>query len=252
MKSFFCALGEFALYSVRILVRIFDPRRYRLRAVVDQMSRVGVESLTVVNLCAFAIGLVLVVQTTAMLARFGAEARLPTIIATSFVREIGPLFAAIMLTGRVGTGVAAEIGSMVVTEQIDAYRVFGADPLAKLAVPRVIAMTVMLPALTVIACVIGMFSGYLVFCVLERGMSGTLYIQRAVMEISRVDVAGMLIKGMAFGGLIGLISTYIGFRTPRATEAVGQSATATMVRGVLAVLLMDLILTKALLTLGEP
>src|SRR5262245_61962913 len=146
----FSALGEFGLF-VGSVARAVVLRRFPLRALLRQMERVGVESLTVVNLCAFFIGMVLVAQISALLAKFGAKTEAGSIIGLSFVREIGPVFAAIMFTGRVGTGVAAELGSMQATEQIDALRVMGADPVERLIVPRVLAATIMLPALTVIA-----------------------------------------------------------------------------------------------------
>lgn len=249
MKSFFSSLGAFAIYSLRVLKRV-GSGGYGARSVADQMHRIGVESLSVVNLCAFAIGVVLVVQTSELLARFSAKAELPTIVGVSFVREIGPIFAAIMFCGRVGTGIAAEIGSMVVTEQIDAYRAFGADPLAKLAAPRVLAMTLMLPALTVLACVVGISSGYLVTLLNGEAVSGLLYLEHSLSELSRIDVAGALLKGATFGATIGLIATYVGFRTPRATEAVGVSATNTMVLAVLAVLVLDIVLTQGLILAG--
>jgi len=248
MKSFFCALGDFAVFAARVLRRMLTGG-YRLRALTDQMHRIGVESLTVVNLCAFSIGLVLVVQTTALLARFSATAELPGILTTAFVREIGPIFAAIMFIGRIGTGIAAEIGSMVVTEQIDAYRMFGADPLARLAAPRVLAMTIMLPALTVIACVVGVCSGYFV-SFLDAGASATLYLGKALGSLTLLDVVGLLVKGATFGLLIGLVATHMGFRVRPATEAVGAAATNTMVRGVLVVLVTDLLLTKFFLLVG--
>ena len=249
MKSFFCALGQFGSYTASVGSRLFQ-RSYSPRELLVQMHRIGVESLTVVNLCAFSIGLVMVVQTAHLLSRFNAEAHLSGIITTSFVREIGPVFAAIMFAGRIGTGIAAELGSMVVTEQIDAYRVFGTDPIAKLAVPRVIATAVMLPALTVIACVVGVFSGFLV-SVFDEGIPGKLFVETAAANLTRLDVIGCLAKGTVFGLVIGLVATHIGLRTRRATEAVGDSATRTMVFSVLGVLLADLILTKMLLSLAE-
>ena len=245
MKSFFCAFGSFGLYGLAVVRRLLT-RGCNPRELLVQMHRIGVESLTVVNLCAFSIGLVMVIQTAAMLARFNAETQLSGIITASFVREIGPVFAAIMFTGRTGTGIAAEIGSMVVTEQVDAYRVFGADPLVKLAVPRVLAMVLMLPALTAIACVVGISSAFII-SVFDQGIPGQLFYEYAVSSLTLSDVLGCLLKAVCFGLLIGLIATHVGFQTRRATEAVGSSATTAMVQGVLGVLLVDLILTKTLL-----
>lgn len=247
MKSFFSELGQFVRYSLGVIGRCFSGG-YSLRALKDQMYRIGVESLTVVNLCSFFIGMVLVIQTAAELARFGAKTEVSSIISAAFVREIGPVFAAIMFTGRIGTGIAAEIGSMVVTEQIDAYRVFGADPVARLAVPRVLATVLMLPALTVIASVVGIFSGFLL-AVFYMKVSGSLYLNSGLESIYTLDVVACVTKGAVFGLLIGLIATYTGFRTRRATEAVGVSTTTTMVQGVLAVLVVDLMLTQFFLLL---
>jgi len=248
MKRFFSSLGEFSAFSLLVMRRGFT-RRPDLKTLMYQMHRIGVDSLTVVNLCAFFIGLVMVVQTASMLARFGAKAHVSEVVSASFVKEIGPVFAAIMFTGRIGTGIAAEIGSMVVTEQIDAYRAFGIDPIAKLAVPRVLATTLMLPALTVIANVVGIFSGFLL-SIFSLGVPGSVYLRSAVEILTLMDVISCVVKGLVFGVIIGLISTHVGFKTARATEAVGISTTQTMVQGVLAILVLDLILAKAFILVG--
>jgi phospholipid/cholesterol/gamma-HCH transport system permease protein len=248
MRSFLSSLGDFAIFSNQVTRRVFS-RRYTPKSLVDQMQRIGVESLTVVNLCAFFIGLVLVLQTYYMLARFGAKAEVGRIVSAAFVREIGPVFAAIMFAGRIGTGIAAELGSMVVTEQIDAYRAFGTDPIGKLAAPRVLATFLMLPALTMIANVIGIFSGYML-AVLQLGISGDVYLQNSLRALTPLDMVSSVTKGACFGLSIGLVATYIGFRTERATDAVGLSTTKTMVTSVLSILILDLILTKFFLLLG--
>ena len=139
MKIFLTSVGNFGIFSGSVFTRI-SRKKVRFGELIRQMYRVGVDSLSVVDLCALFIGLVLVLQTSSLLARFGAEGQVATIVGAAFVREIGPVFAAIMFAGRVGTGVAAEIGSMVVTEQVDAYRAFGRDPVAKLALPRVLSL----------------------------------------------------------------------------------------------------------------
>lgn len=248
MRGFFSTLEDFTLFSGAVLRRVFS-RRYSRASLVEQMQRVGVESVTVVNLCAFFIGLVLVLQSYFLLQRFGAGAQVATIVSAAFVREIGPVFAAIMFAGRAGTGIAAEISSMVVTEQIDAYKAFGTDPLAKLATPRVLATVLMLPALTVIADVIGIFSGYL-FAVFQLGIAGDLYLDNSLSALEPIDMVSSVVKAIAFGLLIGLIATHIGFRARRATEAVGEAATRTMVAAVLAVLGADLVITRCILAVG--
>src|SRR5262245_53307963 len=153
-------LGDFGIFAggvFRLLVSVL----FSSRSFVRQMDRVGVESLTVVNLCSFFIGMVLVIQIAALLTKYGATKEVSSVIGLSFVREIGPVFAAIMFTGRIGTGIAAELGSMLATEQIDALRVMGADPLRRLVAPRVLSAVVMLPVLTAIANLVGIFSGFL-------------------------------------------------------------------------------------------
>jgi phospholipid/cholesterol/gamma-HCH transport system permease protein len=242
MKRFFCDLGAFCLFALEVLRKIFT-RRYTIASCTEQMYRIGVESISVVNLCSFFIGLVLVIQTAAQLARFGAKTEVSAVVFASFVREIGPVFAAIMFAGRSGTSIAAEIGSMVVTEQIDAYTVFGADPVAKLAVPRVLATTLMLPALTAIACVVGIASGFFL-AIVHLDLEGSRYLKNGFEVITTTDVVSCVAKGVLFGLLIGLIATSRGFRTARATEAVGASTTMTMVQCVLAILVLDLILAQ--------
>ena len=241
MKRFLTVFGEFAIFLLRTLSHTFS-RRYRWRSLLQQMSRIGVESLTVVNLCAFFIGLVMVLQSAYLLAKFGAKQQVATLIALAFVREIGPVFAAIMFAGRVGTGIAAEIGSMVVTEQIDAYRAFGIDPVARLATPRVLATAIMLPALTVIAVLIGIASG-LLLALTRLDLPGGVYIDKSLEALSAGDLFFSVTKGFVFGILIGTIGTFIGFRTRRTTEAVGDSTTQAMVTSVLAILIADLALT---------
>lgn len=245
MRSFFCGLGDFVFFSLSVVRKAFGGR-YSFRSCVEQMHRIGVESLSVVNLCTLFIGLVLVLQTAAQLTRFGAKAEVSSIVWSSFILEIGPVFAAIMFAGRSGTGIAAEIGSMVVTEQIDAYVVFGSDPTAKLAVPRVLATAVMLPALTVVASVVGIFGG-LLLAKFHLGVDGSMYLKKGIEAVTRLDIVACLAKGFSFGLLVGLLATWFGFRTERTADAVGAAATKTMVAGVLAILIVDLALTRTFL-----
>ncbi|MEM7230798.1 MAG: ABC transporter permease [Planctomycetota bacterium] len=250
MNHAFESLGEFVLYSCRVLSRAMSGRGGSTRSLVEQMHRVGVESLVVVILCAFSIGLVMVLQSAHLLARYGAKAQVATLMSAAFVREIGPVFTAIMFSGRVGTGIAAEIGSMVVTEQVDAYRSFGTDPIGHLAAPRVLASFIMLPALTVVADVVGIFSGFLMGLV-QIDVPGHIYIDNSLSALRGLDVISSVTKGAVFGLVVGLVATFIGLRTRRATEAVGESTTRTMVVCVLAVLLVDVLLTKIFLSFGD-
>jgi len=169
-----------------------------------------------------------------------------SIIGVSFIREIGPVFAAIMYTGRIGTGIAAELGSMVTTEQVDALRVMGVDPMRRLVAPRVLASVVMLPALTAVSCLVGVFAGY-VAAAGAVGMLPRQFLEKAMEKLGPIDIASSLVKAVAFGLLIGLVATYMGMRSERSTEAVGVATTRTMVAGVLGILVVDFILTKVFL-----
>lgn len=248
MKLFLISVGDFGIFSGGVFKRI-SFRKVGSGELLKQMYQVGVNSLSVVDLCAFFIGLVLVLQTSSLLARFGAEGQVATIVGAAFVREIGPVFAAIMFAGRVGTGVAAEISSMVVTEQVDAYRAFGLDPIAKLALPRVLATALMLPALTAISCLVGISGGFLL-AYAESGVPAPVYVAKCLDALTPIDIVASLTKGAVFGILIGLISTYCGFSTARTTEGVGESTTRAMVTSVLVVLIADLVLTKFFMLLA--
>jgi len=249
LRAAFLELGDFCIFSTGAIARLFGPTA-RSREGLRQAHRLGVDSLTVVNLCCFFIGLVLVLQTGVVLARYGAKGQVSAMLAVSFVREIGPVFASIMFAGRVGTGISAEIGSMVVTEQIDAYRAFGADPLSLLGAPRILACTLMLPALTAIGCVVGITSGYLVG-MLEGTITAQWFLNEVFDNLVPLDIIACLVKGTFFGLVIGLVATFTGFRVPRATEAVGAATTTTMVRCVIAILIADVALTKFFLMLEE-
>lgn len=245
----FNALGDFGRFAAGVQTTIIRGR-VPLRSVLRQMDRVGVESLTVVNLCAFFISLVLVVQTVSLLSRFGAQSEISSVIGLSFVREIGPVFAAIMYTGRIGTGIAAELGSMQATEQIDALRVMGSDPMARLVAPRVLASVVMLPALTAVADLVGLFSGFL-GALFTIEMAPSMFLQKALSQLTKLDIVSGVVKAVTFGLLIGLISTYMGLRSERSTEAVGAATTRTMVAGVLGILFVDFVLTKLFLAMDR-
>jgi phospholipid/cholesterol/gamma-HCH transport system permease protein len=241
-------LGDFGLFAGDVFKAVLS-RRFSLRSFLRQMDRVGVESLTVVNLCSFFIGMVLVVQIVHLLVRFGAKAEVSSVIGLSFVREIGPVFAAIMFTGRIGTGIAAELGSMQATEQVDALRVMGVDPMARLVAPRVLASVAMLPALTAIATLVGMWAGWLAaFFTIQLGP--VQFLNKALARLEPLDITSSMVKAVSFGLIVGLIATYMGMRSQRNTEAVGTATTRTMVAGVLAILMVDFVLTKLFLGLS--
>ncbi|MBN1418148.1 MAG: ABC transporter permease [Planctomycetes bacterium] len=241
-------IGEFGAYVGRTFAILFrcPPR---LRHVLDQMDRAGVGSITIVNVCAIFTGMVLTLQTAHGLSRFGAKGFISRIVALAFLREMGPVFTALMVAGRVGSGIAAELGSMVVTEQVDALRAMGADPIRHLVAPRVAATTLMVPVLTVIADLFGIASGLLV-AILFLGVSPHYYLGNAIEAATLSDMMSGVGKAVFFGAAIGLVSTFIGLRTERGTEGVGRSTTIAMVACAYAILVSDFLMTKAMLALG--
>jgi len=243
------SIGEFGAFVGRTFAILFRSPP-RLRHILDQMDRTGVGSLTIVNVCAIFTGMVLTLQTAYGLSRFGVKGFISRIVALAFLREMGPVFTALMVAGRVGSGIAAEIGSMVVTEQVDALRAMGADPVRHLVVPRVAATTIMVPVLTVIADLFGIVSG-LVVAMLFAGITPHLYLTN-VREAATFfgDMMGGVAKAVFFGAAIGLISCFIGLRTARGTEGVGRSTTIAMVACAYAILISDFLMTKAMLAIG--
>lgn len=239
----FATLSRFVLFSWWTLKTTFrKPPKFR--DVLYQMDRIGVDSLTIVNVCAIFIGIVMTLQTGYELMRYGAEISISKIVGVAFLRELGPVFTALMVSGRVGSGMAAELGSMQVTEQVDALRAMGADPIRRLVVPRVLGAVVMVPALTLIADILGIASGLLT-ANMTVGISLGQYMSACTEAMVLLDVLSGLVKGAVFGLLIGLIATFVGLETERATEAVGRSTTKSMVACAYAILVGDFLMTKA-------
>lgn len=238
--------GTFAWLTARTC--ILTPPRFR--DVLGQMSRIGVDSLTIVNVCAIFTAIVLTLQTAYELMRFGAHLYISRIVGVAFLREIGPVFTALMIAGRIGSGIAAELGSMQVTEQVDALRAMGADPFRRLVAPRVLGTLLMVPALTLITNVLGIAAG-LVTARLGLGVTPAEYMSTCLNALIPLDLLSGLLKGACFGLLIGMIATFVGLETERATEAVGSSTTKAMVMCAYAILIGDFVLTKMIFLLAD-
>jgi phospholipid/cholesterol/gamma-HCH transport system permease protein len=221
---------------------------YQLGAIVREIEYIGINSLVVVNVIALFTGMVLALQTAYALSRFGAKGFIGVVVAISLVREIGPVFAGIMVGGRVGSGIAAEIGSMKVTEQIDAIRVMGANPVKKLVVPKLIATVVSLPLLTVVADILGIVGGLLI-SVMELQVNSYYYFTTILENISLQDVASGIGKTFFFGLIIAVIGCYQGMTTTGGTVGVGRSTTAAVVVISILILVSDFFLTKLFLML---
>ncbi|MBW2038629.1 MAG: ABC transporter permease [Deltaproteobacteria bacterium] len=221
---------------------------YQLGLIVQEMDYIGIRSLTVVNVIAIFAGMVLALQTAYALSRFGAKGFIGVVVAISMVREIGPVFTAIMVGGRVGSGITAEIGSMKVTEQIDAIRVMGANPVKKLVVPKLVATVLVLPLLTIVADILGILGG-LIISVLELQVNSYYYFTTILENISLQDMASGVGKAFFFGFIIAVIGCYQGMVTKGGTEGVGRSTTTTVVLVSIMVLVSDFFLTKLFMLL---
>jgi phospholipid/cholesterol/gamma-HCH transport system permease protein len=225
--------------------------------VVQQMNAIGVESLGIVLLTGFFTGMVLALQSSVQLRTFGATVYIGRLVSASMIRELGPVLAGLMVAGRVGSGIAAQLGSMKVTEQIDALNTLGTDPIKKLVTPRLLAALVMLPVLTVINDMVGIIGGN-VIAELYVGLPTSLYWRTVWEQIASDgftlryvpnDFIQGLIKPFVFGGIIAVTGCYYGLATTGGTEGVGASTTRTVVTASILILVIDYFLTQITLAI---
>lgn len=233
---------DLSLLTARALLSAFR-RPYYFRDILEQMDKIGVGSVTVVMLTGFFTGSVLTLQSAKTLSAFGAKGLTGQLVAISLVRELGPVLAALMLAGRVGSGIASELGSMVVTEQINAMRALGTDPIKKLVVPRIVATTVMLPVLTVVADTIGLIGGFCIAAYVLR-INGSVYMSSAWHGLMYRDILGGLLKPLVFGAAVSIVGCHCGLRTHGGTQGVGRSTTQAVVAASILILFFNLILTR--------
>ncbi len=236
------------LILVGQVVRGLITRPIYRRDIIEQLDVIGVGSLTVVTLTGLFTGLVLALQSGLTLDRFGGRSVVGSLVAASMVRELGPVLTALMVTGRVGSGIAAELGSMMVTEQIAALRALGTTPIRKLVVPRVLAGTLMLPVLTVVADAVGIVGG-MVMSSTQLKVPGSVYWSNVVQGLTMDDIWMGLIKPVVLGFLLVTIACHVGLRTTGGTQGVGRATTNAVVVGSVAVLTVDFLLTKLLIAL---
>src|SRR5947209_8303837 len=243
------AAQDFFLLTGRALKNIFRRPHYA-DDIFLQMDAIGVGSLPIVVLIGFFSGAVMALQMSRALAQYGAIGQTGQIVAITLVRELGPVLTAIMVAGRNSTGIASELGSMKVTEQIDAMRALGTDPIQKLVTPRVIATAVMLPLLTIIADFVGMFGGFIVARFL-LGLLSSQYWNSAWRSLEwYLDVTQGLVKPFVFAFVVSLVGCFFGLRTSGGTQGVGRSTTQAMVVATVLIFLIDLLLTKIFIDTG--
>ena len=247
VKGVVLAVQDYTQLSARALAGVFSRPRYP-REWLAQMDALGVRSLSIVVLTGTFTGMVLALQSAASLDAFGARPYVGRLVCISMVRELGPVLTALMVTGRVGSGMAAELGSMVVTQQIDALRVLGSDPVRKLVVPRVVAGAIMVPVLTIISDVLGVFGASLI-SILQLKLSWEFY-WRSVMNAMVInDLLMGSVKPLVFGLILSSVGCYMGLSTTGGTQGVGLSTTRSVVVASVTILSSDFFITKLLLIL---
>lgn len=214
----------------------------RWKSTIDQMNKIGVTSLPLVFLTALFTGMVLSLQSAYQLRLFAAQQFTSDLVALSMTRELGPVLTAMVVAGRVGASIAAEIGTMKVTEQIDALRALAIDPVRYLVVPRLVAGFFMLFFLTIYADCIGMLGGYFI-AVFKLGISSHMYIKRSIEILMIKDIMTGLVKAFIFGAVISIVGCYFGFRTEGGAEGVGRSTTMAVVMALILVITLDCFFT---------
>ena len=245
--GFLGTVGEIVLLVWHTLAACLR-RPPQSRVVLDQLHEVGVRSLSIVNLTAIFTGMVMALQLGYFLSRFGAKIFVSKIVGLAVISELGPVLTALMIGGRVGAGMAAELGTMKVTEQVDALRSLGADPLRYLVAPRLLAITLMLPLLTGMADFVGVVGGMLI-ARSELNVQPSFYITSLVQFMTLTDIARSMIKGLVFAVIIGSIACYNGLSAEGGADGVGRATTRTVVVSSINVLIADFFLTKLMLLL---
>jgi phospholipid/cholesterol/gamma-HCH transport system permease protein len=220
-------------------------RGFSIRETLRQFESITVRSSTIVLITALFTGMVLALQTATALGRFGAKPYTGSFVGLAFVLELGPVLTAIVVSGRVGAGITAEIGAMTVSEQVDAIRALGADPIQKLVVPRMLAATLGLPMLTMLANILGILGGLLIAT--QSGIGANFYYQSVVGVVTLGDLASGLSKTFVFGWIIAMVACHQGLSTSGGTVGVGRATTRTVVVSSIAVLVSDFFLTKLIM-----
>lgn len=240
-------IQEITLLVWRVLRGMLRAPRY-WREMVQQMDVLGFGSLVIILLTGFFTGAVLSLNTATTLQKFGVQSVAGQLVATSLIRELGPVLTALMLAGRVGSGIAAELGSMLVSEQIDAMRALGTDPIKKLVTPRIVALVLMAPTLTVICDMVGVLGGLLA-AITFQGQATSVYMASAREAVNYNEIIGGLVKPTVFGFIIAIIGCYKGLSTSGGTVGVGRSTTQSVVASSILIIAVDFLLSKVIISL---
>ena len=240
--NFFYDIGD-VLFFFLLFVKNLLTDKFYFRLFFDQVFKIGFNSLPVVGLTAIFTGMVLALQSYTGFSRFSAESAIPNVVVLSITRELAPVLAGLMVAGRAGAAIAAEIGTMRVTEQIDALKTLSTNPFSYLVTPRVIAGVLSLPFLVLIGDIIGVFGGYLI-CVNLLNFNPSVYLQNTYNFVEFIDIFSGLVKAAVFGFIITFIGCYFGFNTKGGAQGVGQSTTYSVVSSSILILLMNYIITS--------
>jgi phospholipid/cholesterol/gamma-HCH transport system permease protein len=234
-------LGGLANLTGQSFYYIFLPP-FKKERILEQAKRAGFDSLGIVALVALFIGFIYALQTAYFMQRIGSEIYIASLVAISVVRELGPVITALVVAGRVGAAITAEMGSMQVTEQIDALQTLATNPIKYLVTPRVLALSLMLPLLTLYADIIGIFGSYLI-CVFKLGISSSMYINVTFDALLRKDLFTGLIKAVFFGIIISTVSCYEAFNVEGGAEGVGKATTKAVVKTFIMIIAADCFFT---------
>lgn len=233
--------GGIVLLGARAIFWLFIPPLKRKQSIA-QMSKIGIDSLSIVFLCSLFTGIVLVFQSTYQMQKLGAERFIAHLVALSMTRELGPVFTALVIAGRAGAAISAEIGTMKVTEQIDALQTMATNPIRYLVTPRLLALATMLPILTIYANFVGIFGGYIV-AVWKLGITSSMYISSTIEALVLKDIFSGLFKSVVFAIIICSVSCYQGLSAKGGAEGVGKATTLAVVISFVLIIAVDCLFT---------
>jgi phospholipid/cholesterol/gamma-HCH transport system permease protein len=249
-KEYFAHVYKLTVFVINVIAAAIRPPFY-IKDVFEQLYQIGYRSLSIVTLTGMFAGMVLAFQTGMEMGRFGAKAYVGSVLALSLIRELGPVLTALVVAGRVGSGITAELGSMKVTDQIDAMRAMAIDPFKKLVVTRVLALLIMLPVLTAVCDAIGLFGGMLI-ATTNLNVGYELYKSTAIDALYIEDLVSGITKPIVFAFIIGNIGCYLGMNTKGGTKGVGSATTMSVVLSSIIIFIFDFILTKIFFLFARP
>jgi phospholipid/cholesterol/gamma-HCH transport system permease protein len=242
-------MGAYAQLSLRAFGALFAPlfggKGWRLSSLFTQMVSIGVASMPTVCLANFLLGIVLAIQGAGQFAKLGATDLVANLVAFSVLREIGPLITAVIVIGRSGSSITAELGTMKVAEEIEALNVMGIDPIQFLVVPRLLSMIIMMPVLTILGEGVGLFAGWLI-SVTSLHLDPIFYVTNSIAAVEQKDLFSGLLKAIIFGAVVGTVGCYYGIQVEGGAEGVGKATTKSVVTCLTSMLAADALLTTLL------